>query len=181
MFKKIVGIGFFILFLTGVFTSFYLLNFDQQGIVYGQEKVVYTLPYPGLLPDHPLYFIKAGRDKLMDLVTRDYIKKANLYLLFSDKRANMAMFLIKKGKNKLAITTFSKGEKYFWRIPNLLIASKKQGAGPPSEFIDILKRSNTKHRELINELLKSTPSTQIKTIEEILKLNQEIKDKLGKL
>jgi len=181
MIKKIASLFLIFIFIVGIFTSFYLLDFSQQGLVHGQEKIVYTLPYPGILPDHPLYFIKVIRDKLMDLVTRDYIKKANLYLLFSDKRVNMALYLAKKGKNKLAINTFSKAEKYFLNIPDLLMTSKKQGVGSSSELIETVRVSNAKHRELANELLKTTPSTQIKAMEEILKLNQEIKIQLGKL
>ena len=114
-------------------------------------------------------------------MTRDYLKKADLYRLFSDKRVNMATFLIKKGKNKLAITTFSKGEKYFLKIPSLLLDSKKQGVAPSSELIDSLKLSNAKHRELATELLKSVSPSQIAAVEEILKLNQEIKNKLNQL
>jgi len=179
--KKIVSIVLIFIFVVGVFISFYLLNLTQQGIVYSQEKVVYTLPYPGILPDHPLYFLKVIRDRLLDFATRDKIKKANLYLLFSDKRANMAVFLSKKGKNKLAITTFSKGEKYFLKIPALLVASKKQGVGPTPELVETLRVSNAKHQELVNQLLKSAPPEEIKTVEEILKINQEIKEKLKKL
>lgn len=181
MIKKVTSLILILVFIIGIFSSFYLLDLSQRKIVYGQEKVVYNLPYPGILPDHPLYPVKALRDKLMDWMTRDYIKKANLYLLFSDKRVNMATFLSKKGKNKLAVTTFSKGEKYFLKIPDILTTSKKQGVGPASEFVETLRVSNTKHKELANQLLKSAPPDQIKTIEEILKINQEIKDKLKKL
>ena len=169
------------LFFVGVIVSFYLVNLAEQGVAYGQEKVVYALPYPGILRDHPLYFAKVVRDKLMEWMTRDYLKKADLYRLFSDKRVNMATFLIKKGKNKLAITTFSKGEKYFLKIPSLLLDSKKQGVAPSSELIDSLKLSNAKHRELATELLKSVSPSQIAAVEEILKLNQEIKNKLNQL
>lgn len=179
--RKIVYLTVFFLFVIAALTSFYLLDFSQRGIVYGQEKVVYNLPYPGLLPDHPLYIVKVTRDRLMDFVTRDYIKKANLYLLFSDKRANMALFLVKKGKNKLAVETFAKGEKYFLKIPDLLATSKKQGVGAPTELIDTLKLSNSKHREIINQLLKSSSPEQIKLIEEVMKINQEIKKRLNRL
>lgn len=181
MFRKL-SVGFFsFLFLILILSGFYLVNFCQKTIVYGQEKVFYNLPYPGILPDHPLYTIKAIRDKLMDILTRDYIKKANLYLLFSDKRINMAIMLSKKGKNKLAVTTFAKGEKYFLKIPDLLLTSKKQGVGPSSELIETVKISNAKHREIANELLKIAPANQIKTMEEVIKINQEVKDKLKKL
>ncbi len=181
MISKFVSTILIFIFIIGVFTSFYLLNLTQQGIVYSQEKVVYTLPYPGILPDHPLYFLKIIRDKALDFVTRDKIKKANLYLLFSDKRVNMAIFLSKKGKNKLAVTTFSKGEKYFLKIPDLLTASKEQGVGPSPELVETLRVSNAKHRELANELLRVAPTEEIRTVEEILKINQQIKNKLKKL
>ncbi len=142
---------------------------------------MYNLPYPGILPDHPLYPLKAIRDKLTDLTTRDYVKKANIYLLFSDKRAAMSVALLKKGKNQLAIDTFSKGEKYFLKIPDLLVTSKKQGVSASSDFIVTLKLSNAKHRELINEVAGELPQGQNQEMLEILKMNQEIKDKLEKL
>jgi len=181
MIRKL-SVGFFsLLFLTLILSGFYLVSFCQTAIVYGQEKVFYNLPYPGILPDHPLYTVKAVRDKLMDILTRDHIKKASLYLLFSDKRVNMAIMLSKKGKNKLAVTTFAKGEKYFLKIPELLITSKKQGVAASSELVETLRLSNAKHREIANELLKTAPANQIKTMEEIIQINQEIKEKLKKL
>jgi len=181
MIRKL-SIGFFsLLFLTLILSGFYLVDFCQKTTVFGQEKVFYTLPYPGILPDHPLYIVKAVRDKLMDILTRNYLKKANLYLLFSDKRVNMAIMLSKKGKNKLAVTTFAKGEKYFLKIPDLLLTSKKQGVGSSTELIEIIKTSNAKHLEIANDLLKTTPASQLKTMEGVIQINQEIKEKLKKL
>ena len=181
MIRRIGYLTIFFLLIGMTTISFYLFEINRQGIVYGQEKVVYELPYPGVLPDHPLYLMKVVRDRLMDFFTRDHIKKANLYLLFSDKRANMAIYLIKKGKPQLAAETFVKGEKYFFKIPNLLITSKKQGVPPSSELIDVLKLSNRKHREIINQLLKSSSSGQIRLIEEALEINQDIKKQIDRL
>jgi hypothetical protein len=181
MIRKLSGVFFSFLFLITVLSGFYLVNSCQKNIVYGQEKIFYTLPYPGILPDHPLYFIKAIRDKMMDVLTRDNIKKANLYLLFSDKRINMAIMLSKKGKNKLAVTTFAKGEKYFLKIPDLLLMSKKQGVAPSSELIENIKTANAKHREIAMELLKVSPAAQTRTMEDIIRINEEIKVKLKKL
>ena len=64
-----------------------------------QNKVIYTMPYPGILPDHPLYFVKIVRVRINEFMTRDQLKKAEIYLLYSDKRVAMAMALTKKGKN----------------------------------------------------------------------------------
>jgi hypothetical protein len=57
---------------------FYVLTTvtGQENTTIQNQKIDYDLPYPGLLPDHPLYFIKAGRDKITELITRDNIKKA---------------------------------------------------------------------------------------------------------
>lgn len=145
----------------------------SQSVVLNQSRVVYDLPYPGILPDHPLYLLKATRDKLLDVFTRDNIKKAELYLLLSDKRAAMSTDLVKKGKDKLALTTMSKAEKYFLKIPTLLAASKKQGVNPQPELIDKLKLSNAKHKEIIEDLIKDLPQGQTEVINEIMKINEE--------
>ena len=50
-------------------------------------QIDYQLPYPGrILPDHPLWPLKAFRDKLWLLVTLNRSRQAELLLLFADKR-----------------------------------------------------------------------------------------------
>lgn len=154
---------------------------SPQEIKIEAKKTDYILPYPGILPDHPLYLLKATRDRLLDFFTRDYLKKAQLYLLFSDKRANMAIDLAKKGKWELMISTVSKGEKYILKMIQLLETSKKQGASPESDFILRIKLSNEKHREIIENLLKNTPHGKRKGLKEVLNLNKQIKEKLAVL
>lgn len=146
-----------------------------------QEKVVYNLPYPGLLPDSPLYITKIIRDRITDFLTRDNLKKAELYLLYSDKRAAMSLSLVRKGKNQLAIDTFAKGEKYFLKIPGLLTSAKKQGSQAPSNFIETLKLSNAKHKELIEELIKILPQGLNQLLILLTDLNQQVKNEIESL
>ncbi|PIV10964.1 hypothetical protein COS50_02660 [Candidatus Roizmanbacteria bacterium CG03_land_8_20_14_0_80_35_26] len=146
-----------------------------------QEKVVYNLPYPGILSDHPLYFLKIVRDRISEFLTRDNVKKTQLYLLYSDKRVAMAMSLAKKGKSQPAIDAFSKGEKYFLKIPELLKEIKKQGGQSPSGFVETLKLSNAKHSELIGELMKTLPEGNQEYLTSLLNLNLEIKKLLETL
>ncbi|MFH1827165.1 MAG: DUF5667 domain-containing protein [bacterium] len=167
-----------ILFLT--LPVFYLVNYSQT-IINEEEKAVYELPYPGILPDHPLYFFKVVRDRIWAFSTRDNLKKANVYLLFSDKRAKMAQKLTDKGKMDLAITTMSKGEKYFLKIPKLLKASKTQGVPPKQELLNKVKASNSKHKELIQNLLKTAPEGEQNRITEILKINESAQKELENL
>lgn len=139
------------------------------------------MPYPGILPDHPLYFLKVVRDRIMEFGTRDHLKKAELYLLLSDKRVAMATLLVKKGKERIAVTTLSKGEKYALKIPGLLRQSKEQGVKPPDEVIFRVRLSNEKHREIIETLIKKSSQGELEALTEVLKLNEEIKKTLQDL
>jgi ABC-type oligopeptide transport system substrate-binding subunit len=143
--------------------------------------VVYNLPYPGILPDNPLYFVKVVRDKAIEFVTRDNVKKAKLYLSYSDKRVSMAIKLAEKGKNKQALTTLSKGEKYFEKIPGLLKEAKERGQDPPQDLVLQLKLSNEKHAEVIQNMLKTFPQGQKQTFDHIIKINNEVKNELNQL
>ncbi|OGK18961.1 hypothetical protein A3G67_00065 [Candidatus Roizmanbacteria bacterium RIFCSPLOWO2_12_FULL_40_12] len=180
MVKKIgvpIILGIFLLFIVPVF---YLVDYSQQ-VSLNQDKVEYQLPHPGILPDHPLYVFKAARDKVLEFFTRENIKKAELYLLFSDKRVKMAEELASKGKSNLAITTFSKAEKYFLKIPDLLRDSKKQGVGPSAELIDHLKKSNEKHAEVLSVLLETLPEGEQEGLSQIRELNLQVSNELSTL
>ena len=177
--KKVLGLLFYLFFFLLIPPTFYFLQSQQINL--NQDKIEYNLPYPGILPDHPLFFFKKVRDKILELTTRDSLKKAELYLLFSDKRIAMAMVLLKNGKDKYALTAFRQGEDYFLKIPKLLDVSKKQGASASSDFIQRLKLSNAKHKEVGETLLKDLPQGQNEIINEALIINEEIKKTIEKL
>lgn len=184
MFKKAL-LGCCALFL--IFFTLLPFTFPPPAVDYAQpikltgEKVIYNLPYPGLLPDHPLYFVKIVRDRMQEFITRDNLKKAELYLLLSDKRVAMAQALAKNGKDRNAITTISKAEKYFEKIPRLLVDSKKQGVAASSEFVSRLRLSNAKHKEVIETFLKELPQGNATEVNEILEKNRSIKSRLDRL
>lgn len=155
--------------------SFLTYVMEYVPVIAAQETVIYNLPYPGILPDNPLYILKVIRDQLMIFGTRENIKKAQLYLLLSDKRIGMAISLSKKGKEKQAIEVAGKAEKYFFNIPQLLIDAKKQGSGSSSEFIQTLKLSNAKHKEILDSFLKDLPQGMNDSINEVIKINKQVK------
>ncbi|EKE15112.1 MAG: hypothetical protein ACD_12C00146G0012 [uncultured bacterium] len=157
------------------FVAYFVIGASDTLVKAPQEKVIYNLPYPGLLPDSPLYITKTIRDKITDFLTRDNLKKAELYLLYSDKRTSMSLVLASKGKSQLAIDTFVKGEKYFFQIPKLLRSAKEQGAQAPSSFVETLKLSNAKHKELIEELIKTLPQGLNQSLTQLSELNQQIR------
>ena len=57
----------------------------------------YILPYPGILLDHPLYFLKNLRDQVMEFLISDPTKKAEFSLLQSDKFLAMSQAYVDKG------------------------------------------------------------------------------------
>lgn len=77
-------------------------------------EVDYTLPYPGILPDNPLYALKATRDRIISFFIADPMKKAEFDLLQADKRVQAGLFLLHKDPPEvsLAISTISKGQNY---------------------------------------------------------------------
>jgi len=115
--------------------------------------VDYFLPYPGILPDNPLYFMKALRDKVVSFFISNPLKKAEFNLLMADVRLNSAQYLFAKGENKysLAETTISKGENYFYNSLIMVNEAKQQGM-PINDFASKLKVASRKHQQVIREL-----------------------------
>lgn len=147
-----VKILFLILLLLTTFNLFPAQN------VFGvtpTPTIEYALPYPGILPDNPLYPLKVMRDKILLFFTRDPVRKAQLNLLMADKRLVMGQFLWEKGKSDLSINTITKGEKYLLLSSLGLWELKKQNNLPPglSDKIDL---AGKKHEEVITKLITST-------------------------
>jgi len=176
MFKKALIVFCFLILTITIPLTIY---FTDASLVKAQNKVVYDLPYPGILPDHPLYFLKALRDRINLFLTRDYQKKAEIYLLYADKRVAAAVLLLENGKEKLALDTLAKGEKYFFKIPFLISQAKKQGQSFPKELIDKIKTANEKHAEVIDDFLKKVSGGQNSYLLEIQKINKDIKARLA--
>ncbi len=63
------------------------------------------LPYPGLLPDSPIYFLKSARDKVIGYFIFGEDKKALYALTLADKRLSEAKALFDKGEDGLASVT----------------------------------------------------------------------------
>ncbi len=122
-----------------------------------EEKIDYELAYPGsILPDHPLWFLKALRDKLWYLSTFNSSRKAELLLLFADKRLASAKILFSNNKPGIAFSTLSKAEKYLEQAQKMEEANRKKGMDT-SEFLVELANASLKHREEIQKILVIAP------------------------
>jgi len=147
--KKVISFTIFILVLFLVSTP----SFAQENVGSGsaQTQVDYTLPYPGLLPDSPFYFLRATRDKIISLLISDPLKKAEFDLLQADKRLAAGMYLRDKKKYEMAATSISKGENYFESAITQAKIAKNKGQSV-GDIASRLYKSAQKHEEVIKDL-----------------------------
>jgi len=120
------------------------------------SPIEYALPYPGILPDHPLYFIKRFRDIILQLLITNPVKKVEFDILMADKHLNMAIFLFDKSKPSLAVNTVSEGFNYLSKaetnVFTLPIDNKTETANTKHR----LEKSLLKHEEIFTTLVTKT-------------------------
>lgn len=144
-------------------------------------QVEYQLPYPGLLPDHPLYVLKAIRDRILDMLIVDPVKKSELYILQGDKRLQMGLLLFDKGRGALGEQVISKGEKYMHQAVYDLLAQKTSGKPVPGYLTDRLERSLAKHAEVLGTLITRAGEPEKSGLSGSLELVGTLRDEVPKL
>lgn len=112
------------------------------------EKIQYEIPYPGLLPDNPLYYLKVIRDNILKFLISDPLKKTEFSLLQADKRLGAGKLLLDKGKTELSITTLSKSGNYFDDAISNIQKAKKEGEDT-NAMLDQLLKASQKHQEIL--------------------------------
>lgn len=146
---------------------------ETQEIV---QKIEYALPYPGILPDHPLYNLKRFRDYLLERLISDPVRKIEFYVLQGDKRLSMGINLSSQGKGALAESTISKGEKYMEKAVSGASTLKAEGKTVPPYVIQNLKNSLVKHEEVITALLLTAQESEKAGLTGSLGLVEQMKE-----
>lgn len=141
----------------------------------------YELPYPGMLPDNPLYFLKQIRDWVLDKLIVDPVKKAEFYILQGDKRIAMGVMLDASGKATLGEQVISKGEKYMNNAVQLLLTLKSQGKDVPAYIVDHLSTALAKHAEVLTAEIAKAEGAQKSGLSASLTLVSELEADLAKL
>ncbi|MBI4097723.1 MAG: hypothetical protein HY426_01670 [Candidatus Levybacteria bacterium] len=129
----------------------------------------YQLPYPGILPGNPLYSLKMIRDRIMEFLISDPLKKSNFYLLQADKRLASSLMLFEKGEEKLGQTTLSKGQKYLEKSLDKAIEAKESKKDIGDIFARI-KNSATKQKQEIEKLGAKSKDMEQKLKGDLLKI-----------
>ena len=146
-----------------IFLLSFNISFAKSNLAVAQDvspiptpRVNYELPYPGLLPDSPLYFLRIIRDKVVSFLIADPLKKAEFNLLQADKRLNAGIFLFNKSKVSMSISTISKAENYFEESLQKVKEAKEQGM-ETTELMNKLIDSSKKHLEVLKSLEEKSP------------------------
>lgn len=117
-------------------------------------RVNYELPYPGMLPDHPLYILKVIRDGVVKLLINDPVKLARFSLLASEKRMYASKMLAEKGNDHLAVITIAKSNNYiddaFKAIDTVAKQNPKNADINP--FLFQLRAALLKHKEVSRDI-----------------------------
>ncbi len=130
------------------------LSATDSAVATAPAIVQYDFPYPGILPDHPLYFIKIVRDRVVGFLINDLVKKAEFNLLQSDKRISAAQMLFDKESDQLGVDTLSKSNNYMHNA--ISVAKKAEKANLPTEaVVGKIGVSISKHEEVMKSLIAS--------------------------
>lgn len=131
------------------------------------QDIQYELPYPGMLPDNPLYFLKTMRDAVVKFLISDSLKEAEFNILTANKRAYAALLLSEKEKPdfELVIETISKSNNYLHEATVSLGKAKDED----KDFLPMLDnagKSVKKHRQVFSrQIMPNTPENMKKAIE----------------
>ena len=138
---------------------------DQKVAV---EAVDYYLPYPGILPDHPMYWLKMIRDRVQLWLVGGPEAKTEKLLVSADKRLGAGFQLVEGNKVSLGVTTLTKAEKYLEQATQL--GMSLEGA----EDLKLrLGKASRKHVEVL-KLIKEKAGDEHQTVmEQMIKMNEE--------
>lgn len=135
------------------------------------QQTDYYLAYPGILPDHPLYWLKMIRDRISLELTSSPNLRFEKLLLYSDKRIGAAQVLVKGNKVSLGISTATKAEKYFTQAVDELAKAKTQKLATQL-MLDKAVKASQKHLELVDTITRELPNDDKGAMEPIVLLSQ---------
>ena len=155
-------LAFFILFISVLRVASVKFEFAgdrPKNVLLGDNdiKIDYFLAYPGrILPDSLLWPVKALRDKIWYAITTNSGKKAELLLLFADKRLGSSLILFQKDNAEVGFSILSKAEKYLESASDKEVENRKKNIDT-NEFLQRLINASLKHFQIIKEIENIAP------------------------
>lgn len=140
------------------------------------EDVAYYLPYHGILPNHPLWPVKAARDRVWLALTVNDAKRANLLLFFADKRIGMVEELFKEGKPEEGVPAAYKAEQYLEAAYSVQEEIAKDGTDT-TDLLTRLALAALKHEEMLEGARVRAPEDARPHLTEALNYTKSVYEK----
>ncbi len=161
----VVGTGVVILAFSILFISVMRatqIKFTINGLGYETSNyesydIPYQLAYSGkILPNHFLWPAKVARDKVWLFVTTDPNQKANLLLLFADKRLASSVKLLDEGDYDESLSTLLKAESYLEKASLQENENRLKGL-ETRDTLRLLSYASLKHYDVMNSMVEVFP------------------------
>jgi len=171
--KKIVSILLGVLLFTGVITPVIAAPTATAALVTVSPTPTpveeeYVLPYPGVLPDNPFYFLKTIRDRIMEWLIADPLRKIDFYVLQSDKNLNAGIMLNLANKKTLVSGALTQSVADLGKAVSLASSVQSSGREVPIGILEHISKSLTKHEEVLSDLSNSILLAKVKSLEDLV-------------
>ncbi|MGM0439459.1 MAG: DUF5667 domain-containing protein, partial [Patescibacteria group bacterium] len=135
--KKIVGIIMLAIFLFA------------GSVAFAQTE---DLPDPGMLPDHPLYFVKRGAESVGTFFSFGDEAKANRHLELSEKRlAEIKALAEKEDGSELAEKVLERYQEQMDKAIERAEKAKEKGKDT-DEVMERVSETNSRHQEALTDV-----------------------------
>lgn len=111
--------------------------------------VEYTLPYPGILSNHPLFPLKMVRDWIFERLITDPMRKTEFYILQADKRLAMAIAFMSSVQQEEAVVAVDDAREFMQKAVTTAQSARSAGQEIPGHIMDRFERSTAKHMEVV--------------------------------
>lgn len=149
-----------------------------------KERINYEFPFPGMLPDHPLYILKVIRDGIVKRLINDELMLAKFSLSSAEKRMYAGRLLLEKDEHELAIDSISKSANY---LSDTLSAVTTYHRKHPKSFeykpfLQKFKTATEKHIEVMEDIKPSVEKNYLSQFnaeeEKIKRIEKTVKELL---
>lgn len=123
-----------------------------------QESILYALPFPGILPNHPLFFLKSLRDFIIEKMITNDVKRAEFYILQADKRLQMSLEL--SGDEYTSLREATRNEAFLYREKSFTTVHNafEKNILVPRYVLEKLLLSTKKHEEVLQDTMADATS-----------------------
>lgn len=138
-----------------------LTLFLGVGVAFAQTEASNDLPDPGILPDHPLYFVKSIGESIGNAFAFGQEAKINRGIKMSEKRLAEARALADKGESDLASSTLARYQSQLEKVEQRIDrARSNEGEDVDKGLQNAIERvasSTLKHQSVLADVYERVP------------------------